>query len=292
MWDEIIRQTIRGTIKSSSTAEDFLTPNGDQGLFGPSSVIWQVHADFIVMMIGGISSLIMQALQPQTMAGVWDHSSFREDLQGRLGRTAQFIACTTYGPKDMALSAIERVKHIHRTVTGVDQHNTPYRADDPHLLKWVHMTESLCFLNSHLRYRDPNMTIVQQNQYYREIALIGEMLGAKELPKDIDSIQRNINEYRHELRMSKRVETVIDLLHHFPTKPMGKPLLSIIVKAGFYNLPNWVFPIIGISAPTQLNRKILDTSIQIIAKPVRYALRNGIAAHSYRRLGLEAPWMN
>ncbi|KXW55340.1 oxygenase MpaB family protein [Ferrovum sp. PN-J185] len=291
MWDEIIRQSIRRTVKSSTTVQDYLIPPGDPGLFGPNSVIWQVHADFISMMIGGISSLIMQALHPQAMAGVWDHSTFKENLPGRLGRTAQFIAATTYGSTEMALSAIERVKRIHDKVTGIDDQGISYQANDPHLLKWVHITESFCFLNSHLRYRDPQMSISKQNQYFLEIAQIGHLLGGTDLPVTLSSTIETINIYRQELRMTKRVETVIDLLHHFPTHLLGKPLLSLIVKAGFYNLPNWVYPLIGIMPPTLIQKKLLDATILAIAKPVRYALRNGIAAHSYQRLGMTAPWL-
>jgi uncharacterized protein (DUF2236 family) len=50
----------------------------------------------------------MQALHPQALAGVWDHSSFREDLKGRLGRTAFFITATTYGPTEMANQVIDK----------------------------------------------------------------------------------------------------------------------------------------------------------------------------------------
>jgi len=32
----------------------FLSPLGDPGLFGPESITWKVHEDFIAMMIGGI----------------------------------------------------------------------------------------------------------------------------------------------------------------------------------------------------------------------------------------------
>ena len=69
-------------------------------------------------MIGGISSLILQVLNPQALAGVWDHSSFRADLKGRLGRTAFFIAATTYGPTDMANKVIEKANHIYTKITG------------------------------------------------------------------------------------------------------------------------------------------------------------------------------
>ena len=36
---------------------EYLEPKGDPGLFGPNSITWIVHKDFISMMIGGISSL-------------------------------------------------------------------------------------------------------------------------------------------------------------------------------------------------------------------------------------------
>ena len=103
MLDELIRKTIREMVGGSSGPPvAFLAPKGDRGLFGPESIAWRVHADFISMMIGGISSLVLQALHPQALAGVWDHSSFRKDLKGRLGRTAYFIAATTYGSHEMA----------------------------------------------------------------------------------------------------------------------------------------------------------------------------------------------
>jgi len=110
---QLIIQQVRSIVNSGKSPTEFLYPPGDPGLFGPDSVVWRVHGDFMSMMIGGISSLILQALHPLSLAGVWDHSSFRDDLKGRLGRTAFFIAATTYGNTEMATRAISRVKKIH-----------------------------------------------------------------------------------------------------------------------------------------------------------------------------------
>lgn len=52
---------------------DFENPPGDPGLFGPQSVIWQVHRDFTPMLCGGVSALLLQMLHPLALAGVWDH---------------------------------------------------------------------------------------------------------------------------------------------------------------------------------------------------------------------------
>lgn len=75
---------------------DFEQPKGEPGLFGPQSAIWQVHGDFTSMLCGGISALLLQMLHPLALAGVWDHSRFREDIFGRLRRTSQFISATTF----------------------------------------------------------------------------------------------------------------------------------------------------------------------------------------------------
>ena len=134
---------------------DFENPPGDPGLFGPRSIIWQVHRDFTSMLCGGVSALLLQMLHPLALAGVWDHSNFREDMIGRLRRTSQFVSVTTFGPTAEAERLIAKVKAIHLRVTGVGSDGTPYAASDPALLTWVHVAESSRFLASHLRYRNP-----------------------------------------------------------------------------------------------------------------------------------------
>ena len=113
---------------------DFENPPGDPGLFGPQSVIWQVHNDFTSMLCGGVSALLMQMLHPLALAGVWDHSNFREDMLGRLRRTSQFVSVTTFGPTAEAERLIAKVKAIHLQVNGVSSDGRPYAASDPELL--------------------------------------------------------------------------------------------------------------------------------------------------------------
>src|SRR5262249_27579418 len=81
---------------------DYEQPYGDPGLFGPDSTTWQIHADFAGMLSGGLCALVLQTLHPAALAGVWDHSNFRDDLVGRLRRTTNFVAGTTYAGTDAA----------------------------------------------------------------------------------------------------------------------------------------------------------------------------------------------
>ena len=77
-------------------------PVSDEALFEKDSPIRLVHADIVAMMVGGIRSLLLQMLHSHALQGVLDHSNFREDMHGRLRRTARFIAVTTFGHRDDA----------------------------------------------------------------------------------------------------------------------------------------------------------------------------------------------
>ena len=284
MIHDLIRQSIRDMVGGGGPPVAFLSPAGDRGLLGPESIAWKVHADFISMMIGGISSLILQALHPKALAGVWDHSSFREDLKGRLGRTAYFIAATTYGSTEMAEKIIERVNLIHTKVSGTDELGQAYHATDPHLLAWVHLTETRSFMSSFEHHRQEQLTALQKDQYFLEMKILGEKMGAIDLPSTYAHTESTIHSYLPELHFGERAKSIIDLLENFPGPLRSKVFIKLISRAGFLNLPNWVYPVIGRSVPNDFERYALKKSINLIAIPVREALKDGVAAHSLRRV--------
>ena len=153
-----------------------------EGLFGPKSVAWRVHGDVTTMMVGGIAALLLQMLHPAVLAGVWDHSNFRNDSLGRLRRTARFIALTTYGSRDEAEAAMKKVREIHRHVRGTMPNGKSYAADDPSLLLWVHASESISFLNAWIKYAQPAMRLADQDRYFAEVAAVARGLGAIAVP--------------------------------------------------------------------------------------------------------------
>lgn len=284
MVDLLIQQMVRQLVSSSGPPTTFLTPAGDPGLLGPDSMPWEVHDDFMAMMVGGIASLILQALHPGALAGVWDHSSFRRELQARLGRTAYFIAATTYGPSAMANQMIDKVNRIHKHITGMDEFGKPYSARDPHLLNWVHLTETSSFMNAYVRYRNPQVSKINMDRYFSEMRLIGNRLGASNLPDTASATDEAITAYLPELHYGERARTIINLLDEYPSSPGSRPFVRLVSKAGFMNLPDWVFPLIEHKTPSTLERMAVQSALKLIAKPVRKALQNGVAAHSYRRI--------
>jgi hypothetical protein len=74
--------------------------------FAEDRPVRRVHSD-ASMFIGGIRALLLQSLHPLAMAGVAQHSDFRNDPWGRLQRTADFLAITTFGTAEMADNIIE-----------------------------------------------------------------------------------------------------------------------------------------------------------------------------------------
>src|ERR1700746_1426048 len=82
--NRIGRAIVNVTSGGGGPAVRFAEPVGDPGLFGPRSVCWRVHCHAAPMFVGGFGALMLQALEPRTLAGVLDHSNFRADVFGRL----------------------------------------------------------------------------------------------------------------------------------------------------------------------------------------------------------------
>lgn len=210
------------------------------GLFSADAVSRRVHGHVATMMIGGVSALLLQMLHPGALGGVWDHSNFREDMLGRLRRTARFIAATTYGRLEDAEDAIARVKRVHSFVRGTLADGTPYSADDPHLLNWVHVTELVSFLASWQRYKQPGMTRAEEDRYFAENVVVAERLGATDVPASRAEVDAFLRETRPELQVDDRVREVRSVLvGHQASKPALQPALTLVMRAGADLLPDW-----------------------------------------------------
>ncbi|GGD63472.1 oxygenase MpaB family protein [Croceicoccus mobilis] len=209
-------------------------------LYDPASAIWRVHGDVTTMMIGGVAALLMQMLHPAALAGVWDHSNFRHDMLGRLRRTARFIAVTTYAERAEAEAAIERVKAIHAQVRGELPDGTPYRADDPHLLAWVHLCETIGFLDAWTIYGDPAMPHAQRDEYVRQSGLVAKRLGADPVPSTRAEVEAMIGEFMPELRVDDRTREIARLVLSQPARSLSAaPAQELMMRAAIDLMPRW-----------------------------------------------------
>ena len=266
---------------------DLESPKGDPGLFGPQSISWQVHGDFPSMLVGGISALMLQLLHPLALAGVWDHSNFRQDLLGRLRRTSQFISGTTFGSTRDADWLIEKVRTIHLQVTGTAPDGRPYAASDPGLLTWVHVAEVSSFLAAHLRYRNPHLPRAEQDAYYNEIALIAERLGARDVPRSCQQVEDYLRQMRPQLQSDARSFEVVDILLAAPAPSrLAQPVGKLMLNAGIDLLPDWAQAMLGLQQGP-LQRRMIRLGLQRTAPVLRWAMRDGSAHRAKRRMGIE-----
>ncbi|NNB46861.1 oxygenase MpaB family protein [Pseudomonas chlororaphis] len=287
---EFIRSRIETQVMSlgglSLGQLDLDNPKGDPGLFGPDAICWQVHGDFSSMLIGGISALLMQALHPLALAGVWDHSNFREDMIGRLRRTAQFISGTTFGSRQDAEWLIDKVRTIHLQIVGHAPDGRPYAASDPQLLTWVHVAEVSSFLAAHLRYRNPQLSPADQDRYYEEVALIAERLGASDVPRSRRAVADYLARMRAHLLCDERSREVLRLLLAAPAPSrLAKPFGSLMMQAGIDLLPDWASNMLGVNQGL-LQRQLIRASVNRSAPMLRWAVRNGSIHRARRRMGL------
>ena len=144
-----LRARVVGPNASQRTQEIMDAPG--ERWFAEDRPIRLVHGD-ASMFIGGLRALLLQSLHPLAMAGVANYSDYRQDPWGRLQRTADFLAATSFGPAAEAQRIVERVKAVHLKVSGVASDGRPYSATDPHLLKWVHIAEIDSFLCAYQKF--------------------------------------------------------------------------------------------------------------------------------------------
>lgn len=268
-----VRDTLAERLRSlvGSGSVDLARPPGDDGLFGPGSPAWRVHGDFSAMMIGGISALLLQMLHPLALAGVWDHSNFRQDRLRRLRGTARFIAATTFGSTATAEASIAQVRAIHDRVHGTLPDGTRYDANDPALLTWVHVAEVDSFLRAYLRYRDPGMTPADQDLYLQHSALVAERLGATAVPKSRAAIADYYAVVRPALRFDHRTREVADALLERGDDAAVDAGMRVAVAAAEDLLPGWAATMHG-RTRSLLARPAIRAGAGTLSGVVRWAL--------------------
>src|SRR5450830_834456 len=290
---EALRTRIEASVLAISRppgSPDFRLPKGDPGLFGPDSACWQVHSDFTAMLIGGVSALLLQMLHPLALSGVWDHSSFQQDMLGRLRRTAQFIAGTTYGSRADAQQLLARVRRIHAGVRGTAPDGRAYAADDPALLTWVHAAEVSNFLRAYLRYRNPALSLARQNQYLDEIAFIAQELGARNVPRTLTDMDSYIERIRPQLHCDARTLKTLELVMNAPApNALAVPWTRLMMRAGVDMLPDWAKLQLGVKPLGPLHQVILQRAVAVAAKPVRWAVRQSSAQLARQRMAPAEP---
>ena len=224
----------------------------DDGFFGPASVTWRLHADLSAP-VAGLRSLLLKALHPLAMAGVDQHSHWRDDPAARFASTAAYVLTTTYGDRAAARSAATRVRKIHEHVRGTDTvTGKPYDANDPALLIWVHAALVESGLAAAARYGTA-LTPAEQDQYVAEMTAAAELVGVPAArfaeggaPASVAELDAYFEAVRPALATSKSTEDTATYLIGMPdVEPELAEAWEVLAAAAVASLPGWARDMYG-----------------------------------------------
>ncbi|WP_375389638.1 oxygenase MpaB family protein [uncultured Amnibacterium sp.] len=250
-----------------------LSRGTDPGYFAEGSAAWEVHRD-IATLVAGPRALLLQALHPGAMAGVHDHSRYREDPLGRLNGTIRWITTVTYGSRAQAEAASTWVRRLHERVTGTyttgDGRAVAYAAQDADLVSWVHLAFTDSFLRAFERYAGRPVP-GGSDAYVRDWAVAGELMGVPDPPRSVRQLDERLTAIREAgvLRSDDRVREAVRFIRRPPLPALLKPTYPALFTGAVATLPPPTVALLGLRP----------------ARPVQEAATRAVLASTSRLLG-------
>ncbi|WP_457965522.1 DUF2236 domain-containing protein [Arthrobacter sp. D1-29] len=249
-WQGELKKAFTGSADALPDWVPRLAEGDDAGYHQPGSAVWAVHGSMPTI-VAGIRTLLMQALHPGALAGVHEHSNFREDPLGRLARTIRWIFTVTYGSTAAAQEASARLRRLHEPVQGtyLDGQGRPrsYSANDPDLARWVHIAFMDAFLSAHKIWGGPIPG--GPDAYVREWAQAGRLMGVEDPPLTEAEMRRQLDRYNRELRADGRVSETVAFIRYPPLHPLLRPGYRIMFAGAVYSLEPAYRRMLGLRNP-------------------------------------------
>ena len=259
------------------------TSHDPRGLFAPDSITWKIHSD-PSMAVGGIRALFQQALHPGAMAGVAEHSNFREDAWGRLQRTGDYVSTLTFTPTPDAIALTARVRKVH-AMLGLD---------DPHLLLWVHMSMVDSFLDVATR-SGLSLSASEKDQYLSEMVLFAELVGVnrQQVPQSVTAMEKYFEDISPELQASDDAKRAA-LFLTIPPMPKvvrfatpAAPAWATLAALAGASLPSWAKVLYRLPQIPG-DKRVIDFSLRLSRSAIS-ALPSGLLTPPMLKEGL-ARW--
>ena len=248
---DLIRQRVIRSATSPFGHADYPLANtldhrGDPGLFGPGAASWQVIGD-VAAFAGGIRALLIQAAHPEVVAGVEDHSRYREDPLGRLSRTSAYVTATTYGAIPEVEAAVAMVRGAHRGVSGESHRGRRYAASNPAHAAWVHNVLTDSFLAAYQAFGPAPLSAADADRFVREQAVVGRMLDADPLPETASELAEWVANHP-DLGTSPGMAKAVEFLTDPPLTPGQRAGYRLLAAAAVSTIPERVRDILELSS--------------------------------------------
>ena len=280
----------------------------DPGYFGPDSVSWQVHKE-VTVLFGGARALLMQAAHPLVIAGARETGFYERNPWKRLQRTLILTYSITFGTKEEADAAADRINEVHARVRGTDPvTGLEYDALDPDLLLWVHAA----LVDSALLFEQLTVGRLDdrgRQRFYEEQMLAAEMVKVPRdrIPPTVPELREYIEDVvaSGQLRLTDGAEVVAGLFADPPRDAQWRPVLKGVGRLAFGTLPAGLRELYGVHlgpgrkaamratfAAIRAGRPLLPARFRYIA-PYQESLRERrllasqrLRAWSRRRVGI------
>jgi uncharacterized protein (DUF2236 family) len=271
----------------------------DEGYFGPDSISWRLFSD-PSSKLGGVVSILMQALNPHMMRLFDKISVNAADPQGRAERTALYIDTTVFGDKAHADAAGESLRRMHAHASWTDPvSGETLRADTPSWLEWTHNT----IVWGVLRGADafgPALSVAEQDAFVLEQHKGAELVGVD--PSGIPSTRAELDAYIDDQKDWMSVCLPAAELTREMRKPSfkGNPIkvwTGIVVQDGILALlPDWALLLYGIAGRPMNLRSAERTTKGMMAvarrsqsyEAVITGFTTRVDTHPYRRVRTKA----
>jgi uncharacterized protein (DUF2236 family) len=284
MRQEMTRATLSLFEHAPYPLEHTLDYPGDPGLLGPGSASWPVLADAAAF-VGGLRGLLIQAAHPEVVAGVDDHSRYRDDPFGRLSRTSAYVTATTFGAMPEVERAADIVRRMHRKVKGLSSRGIPYNAGDPGFSAWVHNALTDSFLAAHQVYGSKPLSPDEADRFVAEQTRIGALLGSDPMPVTAASLRQWVSGHP-EVDSSPEMGSVVEFLTNPPLSPGVKVGYMVLLEAAVAILPPRLRRVLGV-----IPKPGAETVGRTAAATLRWALGYSPSwALALKRTDSEIPW--
>ncbi len=148
----------------------------DDGLFGPDSVTWRVMVS-PAGPIGTATAVLAQMLHPRVSGLLAQASTFERNPGLRAELTTQYATTTTYGDTEAAERAGAALRRLHSRMKATDPNTgEEYTANEPDLLRWVHVTIPWALLRAFDRW-GPTLTPEEKDRFVDEQRVAARLVG-------------------------------------------------------------------------------------------------------------------
>lgn len=214
---------------------------GDAGLFGPDSVTWKVLSHPSTL-LGGVRALVLQTLDPLTIAGVAQHSRFREEPIGRLQTTARFVTIAAFGTTGQIGRECAVIRRVHERVKGVTDDGRPYSASDPAQLLFVHMALVQSLLVAYELFAPGGLTRDEADRFVLEWNALAPLLGfdSVPLPTSRAGLDEMLEAYGRGFQVGRDAADAFEFLASPPLAPAMRPAYQVLLTAAVGSLPGYV----------------------------------------------------